>query len=410
MIKEHFVARAGAIFVLCFSASVFSANFFVAPEGNDANPGTRAKPFGSLGRAQQAVRGERKAHPEEAVRVNFGKGVYQLGETLRFTAEDSGASAERPVRYAAEEADGAVISGGKSITGWQPDSARPGTWKARIDPQWHFEQLWVNGRRAVRARTPNYWNFGVVRKVTEEPLAGDGARQKHTFTVRPELLESLKGLDQAALQRVQVVVFHKWDTTREWLESASPTQGSFTSTGAKTPSWNKMDRDSLFFLENSLAMLDAPGEWFLAEDGWVYYRPQPREDMRRAEVVAPRLERFVSVEGAGDTPDQWVRHISFEGLKFRFGEFHIPATGLPPAQAAMNVNATAVQVDGAQDIRFTNCAVEHIGSTAFWFRHACRDCRVEHMRMFDLGIGGVRIGEPAIVPESVRTKGITADN
>jgi len=398
-----------ALGLLFIWARALSADFHVAPDGDDSNPGTAAQPFASFERARQAVRAERKADPDRGVQVTFCKGVYPIRGTIRFTAEDSGASAEQPVRYVAQDG-GTILSGGDRIEEWRPDAEHAGVWKARVDPQWQFEQLWVNGHRGIRARTPNYWEFGTLRSMVEAPIEGAGARQRHTFSVRPQLLQPLNGLDEAALHRVQVVVFHKWDTTREWLERASPAEGLFTTIGRKTPSWNKMDRGCLFFLENSRSMLDAPGEWFLSGDGWVYYRPRPDEDMTRAEVIAPRLERFLSLEGKGDTPDGWVRYISFEGLKFRYGEFHVPADGLPPAQAAMNVSATAIQLDGAWGILFTNCAVEHIGSTAFWFRHACRDCRVEHTRMFDLGIGGIRIGETSIVPEPVRTRRITVEN
>jgi hypothetical protein len=67
-------------------------------------------------------------------------------------------------------------------------------------------------------------------------------------------------------------------------------------------------------------------------------------------------------------------------------------------------------LDAARDIHFRDCAVEQVGTTAFWFRHACRDCSIERTRMFDLGIGGVRIGETSIVPEPVRTGNIRVEN
>ena len=397
------------------SGSAFGSDFFVAPNGRDANPGTSQNPFASFQRAQEAVRAERKAHPEQAVTVTFRAGEYHVDKTIEFGAADSGSSAERPVRYQAEPGASVVISGGRGIAGWEPDPERAGVWRTRL-PQGangtsdSFEQLWVNDRRAVRARTPNYWQFGTLISVTEEPGENGGRDVKRSFTARPELLAPLRGLDDAALRRVQVVVFHKWDTTREWLQSASPAQGIFTTRGAKMQSWNRMESDCLFYFENLLPALDAPGEWFLEPTGWLYYRPLPGEDMKKAEVVAPELERFLSIQGAGDDPAGWVQHVVFDGLKFRHAEFHVPAAGLPAAQAAMNVAATAVQLDAARDIRFTNCAVEHIGSTAFWFRHACRDCRVDRTRIFDVGIGGVRIGEPNIVPEPVRTGGITIDN
>jgi hypothetical protein len=207
-----------------------------------------------------------------------------------------------------------------------------------------------------------------------------------------------------------VLVFHKWDTTREWLQSVSPERGTFVTQGGKMKSWNPMTRDCLFFFENFLGALDAPGEWFLDRDSWLYYKPRADEDMASAHVTAPRLDRLLQMAGQADDSSAWVRHLRFEGLKFRHTEFHVPSQGMPPWQAAMNVDVTAIQVDAAQDIQFLDCAVEHIGTTAFWFRHACRDCRVERTRMFDLGMTGVRIGEEKIVPEAVMTRNITIDN
>ena len=34
----------------------------------------------------------------------------------------------------------------------------------------------------------------------------------------------------------------------------------------------------------------------------------------------------------------------------------------------MSVEACAIEVNGAEDIQFVDCAVEHIGTSAFWFR------------------------------------------
>jgi hypothetical protein len=387
--------------------STFGAEFFIAPKGSDQNPGTSRKPFASFERAQQAVRAERAQHPDAGVTVTFRAGVYPLSKALEFTAADSGFSEALPVIYRAQPGADVVISGGKRINGWSRDPNRQNVWKARVAADWKFGQLWVNGKRAIRARGPNDWEFGTIQSVTEEP-AGD--RVKHTFKVAPEALASLRGLDETALHRVQIVVFHKWDTTREPVQAVATDTGTVTTLGTKMNSWNGMDKESLYYLENWLGALDSPGEWCLDGDGWLYYQPRPSENMNRAEVMAPVAEGFLSIQGKAEKSTEWVRHIRFEGLKFRYAEFRIPDRGLPPAQAAMNIDATAVQLDAAHDIRFSDCAVEHIGTTAFWFRHACRDCVIEHTRIFDLGISGVRIGEPNIAPEPVRTAGIRIDN
>ena len=67
-----------------------SAELFVAPDGDDANPGTRSKPLASFQAAQQRARAERKQHPSQPVTVTFRAGVYSLEQPLEFTPEDSG--------------------------------------------------------------------------------------------------------------------------------------------------------------------------------------------------------------------------------------------------------------------------------------------------------------------------------
>jgi len=391
-----------------------AVEFFVAPSGSDSDPGTPAKPFASFARAQEAARTARKANPDDGVTVNFNSGVYALQQPIQFTSSDSGVSAQQPVLYRAVPGAEVVVSGGKPITGWQVDPQRPGIWKTHLadaaqtnGSSWRFDQLWVNGQWAVRARTPDWWHFARLEYVTEEPGGVDNRAEKHTFKVAPEVLAALRGLGSEELHDVQVVVFHKWDTTREALLSVSPSEGLFTTSGPKMAPWNKMGSGCLFYLENWLGALDAPGEWFLDRQGWLYYRPRSGENMARAEVVAPVVGQFLSVQG--DEGNR-VQHLYFDGLQFSCSGLKIPDAGYVPAQAAINVEATAIQLDNVSDVVFTNCAVEHVGATGIWFRHDCQECRVEHTRLFDLGLSGVRIGETKIVPENVRTAHITLDN
>ena len=85
-----------------------AAQLYVAPNGNDANPGSLEKPFASLQRAQQAAR---KVAGREAVAVMVRAGTYFLPETLVLNAADSGSKAA-PVVYQAYQKEQPVISGG----------------------------------------------------------------------------------------------------------------------------------------------------------------------------------------------------------------------------------------------------------------------------------------------------------
>ena len=128
------------------TCTLFGADFYVSPEGNDAQPGTTSQPFATVQKAQMAARAFRSANPKESVTVNLNPGVYELNQKLVFTPEDSGISEEAPVRYMATGGGEVVLSGGSALTlNWEKDAGIPGVWKAKVELKEgkRFEQLWV---------------------------------------------------------------------------------------------------------------------------------------------------------------------------------------------------------------------------------------------------------------------------
>ena len=380
--------------------SANAAEFFVSPKGNDENPGTAKAPFATFTRAQKAVRDARAASPDEGATVTFRSGLYSLDEEMSFLPQDSGASAEAPVCYVAERGGKVILSGGAVIRDvqWQKDEWMPGVWKTRLELKngQRFEQLWVNGERAVRARTPNDWCFARLQGVHESALEENPQRRLHTFNITPDIMETLTGLSQQEMKDTQIQVYHKWDTTREWLKGIDAAHGILTTTGREMAKHNSMTRDCLYFLENYKQALDAPGEWFLDREGWLYYYPRKGENIHKAEFIYPRLEHLLNVSGSKG--DQRVRFLEFDGIQFMHTEYHIPAEGVPPMQAAMNCSEATVLLNSAENVVFKNCAVEHTGNIGIWFQNDCHYCVFDTGRIFDVGATGVRIGETSNRP------------
>ena len=76
---------------LAFVATVANAaDFYVAPNGNDANPGTSARPFATPQRARDAIRAAKQQGDRGSFSVQLAGGLYLLPETLALSAEDSG--------------------------------------------------------------------------------------------------------------------------------------------------------------------------------------------------------------------------------------------------------------------------------------------------------------------------------
>ncbi|HEY5141611.1 MAG TPA: hypothetical protein VIJ25_20185, partial [Methylococcales bacterium] len=105
------------IAVIAVSNSL-AVEFHVATDGNDTNPGTSAKPFGTLKGARDAIRGIKTAgQTKEPITVFVHQGVYTLAAPLTLTAEDSG-SAAAPIVYRGYADEKPVLQGGRPITGW----------------------------------------------------------------------------------------------------------------------------------------------------------------------------------------------------------------------------------------------------------------------------------------------------
>src|SRR5690349_17207015 len=83
------------------------------------------------------------------------------------------------------------------------------------------------------------------------------------------------------------------------------------------------DRPGPYWVENVVEALDTPGQWYLDRpQGILYYLPRPREEMRSAEIIAPRLTRLIRVVGRAGAP---AHDLCFEGLTFAHAEWQPPA-------------------------------------------------------------------------------------
>ena len=217
--------------------------------------------------------------------MQIAGGEYVLRQPLVFDPQDSGSEAF-PITYRARSGQRPIFSGGLRITRFEETSA--GIWSARLpaaetDAQ-RGAQLFVNGGRAIRARTPNRGCFQMLT-VKETVLApGERVPEKATQTVqaRRDDLATLVALDQDELDDVELIVYHKWDCTRRFIDSVMPAADDPESTllvtsGQGMKPWNPWKKDTRYYIENLRPALDQPGEWFLDRGGQLSYIPRADE-------------------------------------------------------------------------------------------------------------------------------------
>ncbi len=353
----------------------------------------------------QAARDAARALPKPA-RIVVADGVYDLAGGLELGAADSG------VTWQAAPGAAPVFSGGRRIEGWQVTTG--GLWRTEVPEvragRWFFEQLWVNGRRATRARSPNVGFFHAVRHASAtvfprpETAKEDEWGRKlrfHSFHARAEGFDALAAVAGAERADAVLIYPHTWSVHHYRLRALHPETRGVLLDGPMRYEVLTHEADGRYWVENFRAALDQPGEWFLARDGELLYQPRPGEELARAEVIAPAAEFLLRLDGA--------REVTFRGLSFQHQNQRLPSDGYGEGQAAVSIPG-ALTVRRGTNVVFDGCEVARVGGYGVAFEADTSRCALRSSHLHDLGAGGVKIGPFGGDPLRTPTDHMTVDN
>jgi hypothetical protein len=394
MIRTHAFATllaALAGFAASTAASGEPIVLHVDLRGSDSGDGSAEHPLASIAAAQRRVR-DAVAAGGGPIRVELAPGDYLLTEPLVFRPEDGGRSADLAVTYTA--CGDVRVSGGRRIGGWRTDGQQ---WTAPAgidDDNPAFRDLWINDRRAVRARTPNEGYFRVEAA---------GADNRTSFVAAAEDFAEVAHLESA-----EVGFLHDWSMSRVRLagvDAATRTYQFVDPIGGHMAQFaiSNFEPHPRYFLENAPEWLDVAGEWRLDEAaGELRYLPRAGEAPETTEAIAPRLEKLVVIEGDGD---RRVENLHFEGVTFAHTRFELPPHGYAGIQAGWHERRrtqddaasasmpAAVEIIGARNCSFTDCRFEHLAASGL-SASGCESVAVRRSTFRDVGGNGVMIGSP----------------
>jgi hypothetical protein len=342
--------------------------------------------------------------------VFFQAGTYYLDETLSFSSKDSGTSEGR-VTFAAIEGESVTLSGGRRLQcDWRPYKNRimmcqlPQVKSGKLT----FDQLFVNGKRQIRARYPNCdhsdpknysgyvraagrlpddlsnpnpdpndemtFSSGAPRGVRYDPVTFSKKRWKKPHEAIIHIYQAMYwGNLQWRIKEID------WDGNILWFGHGGQQMGA---------KWHqdpcRVDDNSFFFIENVFEELDAPGEWYLdRETGTLYYLPPDDVDLDTAVVEVPVLQRLVEFVGTQDSPAQ---HITLRGFRFA----HTTATFLETYQVpslsdwAIHRGGT-IYLQGAHHCTIKDCFFDAVGGNAVFMNEHNRNNLVTGCKFTESG-------------------------
>jgi len=412
-----------ALMASLLSCNVMDAQIHVSQDGNDKALGSSTQPLKTL---DEALRRARKF--KEAKTVYLGEGTWVVPEGMSLGVEDSNTS------IVGKGMGKSIISGGVELPPFSlaEDWKDMVVWKVDLSKalpcETEFQQLYVNGERAILARTPNASGSKVMRKEgnKDKDNEKDGLATNNCYLTLP-VTEVVKdgvgsftmGLDPVvgnALEKVsrkpsdvRLTLYHKWNQTVRNVSSISDDGSTLYFKGKPQVPWNHVDESSQFILENDISFLDQAGEWFFDKATRIlYYIPRPGQEIQTTKAVVPLAKQLLTING---DVDNRVTSIKIKGVSFLHTSFLIGPEGQDPMQAGGTTNA-AVELNFIDGFSMEDCEIAHTGNNGIWLKEACRDCDVVRCRIHDLGIGGVKIGTTTKPSDEdlLLTKRIKLDN
>ena len=420
--KKLFVT---AICILC-NHWLLAGEIWISPKGSDFNDGTRQSPKATL---TSALRQAREWRRTEDNRIQGGITIYMEGGTYAFhepvfiRPEDSGTK-ESPTIIRSVGDEKVVLSGGICINGWKKQGK---VWVADV-PVFNgrpldFRQLWVNGKKAVRARdVEDFEKMNRICSVDE--------KNEILYVPAVSIRRLIDNKGNLKAKYAEMVLHQMWCVANLRIRSVE-VQGDSAAIRFHQPEsriqfehpWPRPmvttdGHNSAFYLTNARELQDVPGEWYHDIDARkVYYYPREGEKMQEAEVIVPAVETLVRVEGTLDRP---VCHIRFEKITFSYTTWMRPSEkGHVPLQAGMYLTdgyridpkmqrnylnhpldnqgwlgrpAAAVCVVAARQIDFERCRFEHLGSTGLDYEEAVQGGVVRGCLFRDIAGNGLLVG------------------
>ena len=414
-----------AICILC-SHWLLAGEIWISPKGSDFNDGTRQSPKATL---TSALRQAREWRRTEDNRIQGGITIYMEGGTYAFhepvfiRPEDSGTK-ESPTIIRSVGDEKVILSGGISINGWKKQGK---VWVADVPAfkgrPLDFRQLWVNGKKAVRARdVEDFEKMNRICSVDE--------KNEILYVPVVSIRRLIDNKGNLKAKYAEMVLHQMWCVANLRIRSVE-VQGDSAAIRFHQPEsriqfehpWPRPmvttdGHNSAFYLTNARELQDVPGEWYHDIDARkVYYYPREGEKMQEAEVIVPAVETLVRVEGTLDRP---VCHIRFEKITFSYTTWMRPSEkGHVPLQAGMYLTdgyridpkmqrnylnhpldnqgwlgrpAAAVRVVAARQIDFERCRFEHLGSTGLDYEEAVQGGVVRGCLFHDIAGNGLLVG------------------
>ncbi len=329
--------------LLLFVSGLLSAQteitLYVSPSGSDHHPGTAEKPMATL---EYAWKKASRQAGRRSITI-YCEGTNYLSAPILITNETSG-TPEHPIRFSSYPGQKAVISGSRILRNLRWKEYKNGIMQAKVEEELIPDQLFVNGKKQISARYPNF-----------DP----DIRIFNGYAADACSPERVKNWSNPAGGYLHAMHSREWGGYQYSIEGKDA-KGELILKGGFQNNRQMGMHHTYRMVENIFEELDAEGEWYFDKETHTLYFYPPRElDLQTALFEVPQAENLFILKGKPGSP---VRHVSVDHLELTQTLRTFMKTNEPLLRSDWKIyRGGALIIENAEKCSVNGCYLHDIG-------------------------------------------------
>lgn len=316
-------------------------DFFVSPNGNDTDQGSKQSPVQTLQKALDLAKAA-KTNTDNQITIKLLAGDYHLTEPLTITPELNN------LEIIGEGTNKVNIKGSKLLkSNWS--IYKDNIWVTEVEDDIDFNQLFVNGEKQILARYPNYSKQG-------------GAWQGHSADATSK--ERINSWNNPIGGYIHAMHSGRWGGFHYQITGITE-DGELTLIGGHQNNRPSEMHPKMRMVENIFEELDSANEWYYnKQEKKLYLWAEQNTDLNTARVEVSVLKHLVDVKGSIDQP---VKNIRISGITFT----HAKRTFMEDYEPLLRSDWTvyrggAITFEGTENCSIQDCEFTNLGGNVIF--------------------------------------------
>ena len=326
--------------------TMLAATVWMAPNGNDGNDGSKAKPVATL---QKAVELTRQILTDEDKKIIVKDGLYRFDSTVTLASGDSGLTIE------AEHIGKAVFTGARPVTGWKTDPKDKrflvADFPFKPKDGWAYSFA-ANGVRATFSCFPAGTGRNTLPYVAG--FAEIGKNNRRVIRYDRRTLPSMDAFKDLDLTSVTLFIPQEWTSVTTFIATNDWQNGVFylaRNTGMPIGQFNQG-----YKIYNSRVGMTEPGCWMYSiGESKIWYWPREGETAANLRGEVSEQSQIVFMQA---THDVALRGLVFEGCAKK------------EKMDALTASAVGCSIGGGHGTLVEDCEFRNMSGCGFASYHA----------------------------------------